>query len=106
MPAKSKKQQSFFAMVRLCQETGKCASEKIKNVAKNITKKAAHDYAATDTKNLPDKKECNMSFTEFLESQNSEHGCTCPCASCLRGDCGGCTCENCTCKGCHCNSKS
>lgn len=58
MPAKSKKQQKFFGIVRAIQQGKKVpkASKKAKKVAKTISKKAAKDYASTKTKNLPTKK--------------------------------------------------
>lgn len=56
MPAKSKKQQRFFALVRACQDGRlKHPSEHLKEVASRISKEDAHDFAATKHKGLPEK---------------------------------------------------
>jgi len=60
MPAKSKAQQRFFGMVHALQKGDAKPSDyskEVQKVAKDMPKKAAKDYASTDTKNLPDKKE-------------------------------------------------
>jgi hypothetical protein len=106
MPAKSIRQRNLFALVSKCQKTGDCASDKILKIASSISHKAASDYAATDTKNLPDKVEVDMSFSNYIKIEEKKNNCECTCAACIDGNCGGCTCENCTCKGCSCNSKS
>jgi hypothetical protein len=102
MPANSEKQRNYFQLVALCQNKGDCKSQKIKDTAQSMSKKAVHDFASTPDKDLP---EFNLNFLEFLKMEESKTNCECPCASCMSGNCGGCTCENCTCKGCHCNSK-
>lgn len=65
MPAVSKKQQSFFALVRAAQE-GKIdkdkLSESVKHVAKNISKEDAHHFAATKRKGLPEKKASPLDY--------------------------------------------
>lgn len=55
--AVSKKQQRFFGMAHALQKGKKIpnASKELKDVAKGISKKAAHDYAATKHKGLPEK---------------------------------------------------
>lgn len=65
MPAKSKKQQKFFGIVRALQKGKKVkgATKKAKDTAKTISKKAAKDYASTSHDNLPIKKE---SFKDFF----------------------------------------
>lgn len=56
MPAKSKKQQKFFGMVRAAQKGAKNMSAKVKSVAKSISPKSARDFASTKQKGLPEKK--------------------------------------------------
>jgi hypothetical protein len=53
--AVSKKQQRFFGMVDAAKKGEKPASKEVANVAKGISKKAAHDFAATKHKGLPEK---------------------------------------------------
>ena len=57
MPSKSKSQQKFFGMVHAAQ-TGALASPSpmVKQVAKNISKQGALEFASTPAKNLPMKK--------------------------------------------------
>jgi hypothetical protein len=55
MPSQSVQQQKFFGMVRRCQKTGICSSDKIEKAAQTISHKAVHDFAATPHKNLPKK---------------------------------------------------
>lgn len=69
MPAKSKSQQKLFGMIRSCQETGDCASEKIKELSSKISKKDALDFASTKTKKLPKKVK---KFKEWIESSHPE----------------------------------
>lgn len=56
--AVSKAQQRFMGMAHAIQKGKKIpgASKELKDVAKGMTKKAAHDYAATKHKGLPEKK--------------------------------------------------
>lgn len=68
MPAKSKAQRKFMAMVLKCKETGECMSSKVKEASKKISKKADRDFAATKEKNLPEKK----SFKEWIEENHPE----------------------------------
>lgn len=71
MPAKSKKQQKFFGIVRALQKGKKVpnASKKAKKVAKTISKKSAKDFASTKTKKLPEKKKnVNESYLHELVS--------------------------------------
>jgi hypothetical protein len=53
--AVSKKQQKFMGMVHAAQKGEKAASPEVAKVAKGMTKKAAHDFAATKHKGLPEK---------------------------------------------------
>ena len=56
MPAKSQKQQKFFGLIRGIQKgtvKPSSVSEKAKEVAKSIPKKAAAEFASTKTKGLP-----------------------------------------------------
>ena len=55
--AKSKAQQKFFGMVHAAQKGDKPASKKVADVAKDIGKKDAEDFASTKHKGLPDKVE-------------------------------------------------
>ena len=55
--AKSKSQQKFFGMVHAAQKGEKPASKKVADVAKDIGKKDAKDFASTKHKGLPDKAE-------------------------------------------------
>ena len=57
MPAKSKKQQRFMGMVHAAQKGEKPASAKVAKAAKGMTKKAAHEFATTKHKGLPEKVE-------------------------------------------------
>jgi hypothetical protein len=54
--AVSKKQQRFMGMVHAAQKGEKPASKKVANVAKDMGKKDAEDFAATKHKGLPEKK--------------------------------------------------
>lgn len=61
MPAKSKSQQRFFGMVDAYKKGEmKNASKKIKDAAKNMTKKEIKKFASTKTKNLPEKVDENL----------------------------------------------
>jgi hypothetical protein len=53
--AVSKKQQKFMGMVHAAQKGEKAASPEVAKVAKGMTKKATHDFAATKHKGLPEK---------------------------------------------------
>ena len=55
MPAVSKKQQKFMGMVHAAQKGEKAASPEVAKVAKGMSKKAGHDFAATKHKGLPEK---------------------------------------------------
>jgi predicted RNA-binding Zn-ribbon protein involved in translation (DUF1610 family) len=55
--AKSKAQQKFFGMVHAAQKGDKPASKEVADVAKDIGKKDAKDFAKTKHKGLPDKVE-------------------------------------------------
>lgn len=57
MPAVSKKQQRFMGMVHAAKKGEKPASAKVAKAAKGITKKAAHEFATTKHKGLPEKVE-------------------------------------------------
>tara|TARA_B100001250_G_scaffold354316_1_gene328117 strand:- start:480 stop:908 length:429 start_codon:yes stop_codon:yes gene_type:complete len=63
MPAVSKKQQRFFGMVRAAQKGKGAASPEVAQVASEIKKKDAKDFASTKHKGLPEKK----SLKEFME---------------------------------------
>lgn len=56
MPAKSKKQQRFFGLVKSIQEGKAAGSEKAKDVAKDMSKKDVSDFASTKTDKLPESK--------------------------------------------------
>jgi hypothetical protein len=62
MPSVSKKQQKLMGMVHACQKKGKCASKKVKDVAKSIKADDAEDFAKTKHEGLPEKKEKNEEF--------------------------------------------
>jgi len=53
--SKSKSQQRFMGMVKNCQETGDCPSDKVKKAAQSMSKKATEDFASTKHKGLPEK---------------------------------------------------
>jgi len=53
MPAKSKAQQKFMAMVVAAKEGAKGMSAKVKEVAKGIKLESARDFAKTSLKGLP-----------------------------------------------------
>jgi hypothetical protein len=65
MPAKSKSQQQFMAMVHNFKKSGGTASPAVKKAAAGMTDKAAKDFASTKTGNLPDHVE--ESFERKLE---------------------------------------
>lgn len=62
MPAVSKKQQRFFALVRAAQD-GKIDSSKVsdsvRRAANSISKEDAHHFAATKRKGLPEEKKAS-----------------------------------------------
>lgn len=78
MPSKSKSQQRLFGMVHAYQ-AGKLdtddmpenLADKVRDIAKTVSKKAAKDFAKTNTKKLPQHvKESDvrtMSFKSFLD---------------------------------------
>ena len=51
--AVSKSQQRLFGMVHDCQKNGECASKKVKDLAKSMSKKDVDDFAETKHKGLP-----------------------------------------------------
>ena len=55
--AVSRSQQRFFGMVRQAQKTGEASSPEVAQVAADISKKDAKDFASTKHKGLPEKKE-------------------------------------------------
>lgn len=67
MPAKSKKQQQFFGMVRNCQKNKECPSKKISRVAKNMKTGDVKKFASTKHKKLPNKvKEDTMNENKLI----------------------------------------
>ena len=59
MPAKSKSQQRLFGMVHALQKGEAQPSQfspKIRALAQRVDPQDAHDFAATQTKHLPEKK--------------------------------------------------
>lgn len=70
MPAKSKKQQKFFGVVRAVQKGEKSPDEvspAAKKAAKSMSKKDVKDFAKTKSKNLPDKVK-KESFHQKLDA--------------------------------------
>jgi len=63
MPAKSKKQQKFMAMVHQCQKNGNCASKEVADTAKGMKRKDAKDFASTKHTGLPEKKKSKSKKT-------------------------------------------
>ena len=58
MPAKSEKQARFFRLVKGVQSgnvSKSKVSKNVRNAAKSMSKKDAHDFAATKHKGLPEK---------------------------------------------------
>ena len=72
MPAKSEKQQKFMGMVHQCQKTGKCASPKVKKVAKSMKKKDAKDFASTKHKGLPVKVKKEGKETKTITTKDGK----------------------------------
>lgn len=73
MPAKSKAQQRFMGMVHAAQKGEKPASPEVAKAAKNMTKKAAKDYASTSTKGLPEKvKNEDLAPVDFGDDSNTD----------------------------------
>jgi hypothetical protein len=113
MPAASKAQARFMRLVRKCQETDICLSDKIEKAAKSMTDKQAHYFAKTtdkqiEKKNKRKKRKKNESsafptFKNFMLMREST-GCTCPCVSCKKNkDCLKCSEKNCKHQGCNCH---
>lgn len=79
MPAKSKSQQRLFGMVRAIQK-GEAKpsqfSKKIREMAKRVDPQDAHDFAATHTKRLPEKKAgfLDSMFAQGFLSRLNEYG--------------------------------
>ena len=67
MPASSKSQQKFMALAYLVKskklKPGQ-VSDSVRRAAKSMSKQDLHDFAATKTKNLPDKAEKSASFLD------------------------------------------
>jgi len=81
MPAASKSQQRLMGMVHAYQQ-GKLNTKsinadllgKIRKIAGGIKKKSAKDFAETKHKGLPELKESNMTFKEWLiETRHSQY---------------------------------
>lgn len=68
MPAKSTSQQRLFGMIHACQKYGKCASKNIEDKSKEISPKAAEDFAKTSHKKLPEKKHENI-FSKWFSQR-------------------------------------
>lgn len=65
MPAVSKKQQKFFAIVRATQKGDidkSKVSDKVKRVADSMSEESAHHFAATKRKGLPEKKASPLDY--------------------------------------------
>lgn len=77
MPAESKKQQRFFALVRLAQK-GKLPkdkiSESVSRAAKSMDEESVRHFAATKRKGLPEEKKAScldyMFVSGFMSSLN------------------------------------
>ena len=65
MPAKSKKQQRFFGLVKSIQEGKAHGSSKAEEAAKTMSKKDVTDFASTSQRGLPEKKS-NADQMKFL----------------------------------------
>lgn len=79
MPAKSKSQQRLFGMVHSIQKGDAKPSQfskKIREMAKRVDPQDAHDFAATKTKRLPEKKAVfiDRMFTHGFLSRLKECG--------------------------------
>jgi DNA-directed RNA polymerase subunit M/transcription elongation factor TFIIS len=73
MPAKTKSQQALMGMVHNYKKTGKTPTknpEKIKKIAKGISKKAAKDFAKTKKRELPESLLKHKITTEEREVQS------------------------------------
>ena len=114
MPAKSKAQARFMRLVRKCQETGVCLSDKIEKAAESMTDKQAHYFAKTTDKQIERKhgkkkipkkiKKEYQTFSEYFLVRESKNICQCPCKSCkIHKNCSKCTHENCQHEGCSCH---
>ena len=79
MPAKSKSQQRLFGMVHAIQK-GEAKpsqfSKKIREMAKRVDPQDARDFAATNTKRLPEKKAglLDRMFAQCFLSRLNEYG--------------------------------
>lgn len=70
-------------MVHACKNKGKCASKKVKDVAKSIKPEDAEDFAKTKHKDLPEKVEKKdkknkkiKSFKEWVAEKEFNLNCT------------------------------
>jgi len=119
MPSVSIKQQRLMGMVKKCQESGECPSEKVKSMADSMKPADVKAFASTKHDNLPlrasskkkkhkknkkhhKKNESFMSFEEYVLLREGKEKCSCPCDGCKK-DCKLCNCKNCKCAGCKCN---
>lgn len=74
MPSKSKSQQRLFGMVTAFKkgeldtaDMPENLADKVKSISKSISKKAARDFAKTDTKGKPEHVTETLSFKDFLD---------------------------------------
>ena len=77
MPARSKSQQRLMGMVHAYKDKGKLPNnpilaDKIKKIARSISKKDAKDFAETKHKNKPERVEESLTFAEFLQLLEEE----------------------------------
>ena len=70
MPAVSKSQQQLMGMVHACQKGEKCASPKVKKIAKTIKPGDAEEFASTKHEGLPKKKK--KGFKEWLAENEAK----------------------------------
>jgi hypothetical protein len=73
IPSKSISQQHLFGAVHACQKTGKCDSEKIRDMASKIKPKDVTDFASTKHKGLPDKVKKEKSMKENTFKKFSQY---------------------------------
>jgi hypothetical protein len=70
--AVSKKQQRFFGMVRAAQKGEGAASPEVAQVAADISKKDAKDFASTKHKGLPEKKKVEEGVMDIVRKYSKK----------------------------------
>jgi hypothetical protein len=101
MSSVSRSQQKLFGQIHVCQKYGKCSSERVRKLSKEIKKGDVEDFASTKHKGLPERKDEVLDFKDWLNI-NEVGTTTADVASFARPVFGSCM----ICRGpCHCKKK-